>query len=524
MEERLPRSSHEPTTVETSGGPLAGRSGLTLVLVVYLAAATAFALRSPHSLFDFPLDDSWIHRVYARAFAHGEGFAYNPGQQETGATSPLWVIVTSPAHWLAPLGAHAPVVATKAVGVLFGALALAALYRTAIALGLSGLGATLAGLVLALEPRLHYSALSGMEVVLLLWLWLAALSATISRKPVAALALLGLAPLARPEAVLLVPLGVLAMAAVLGRERRSWPGAWAALPLVAPAALWGLFCRLVTGHWLPATFYVKAEATSFGTAQWRLGLDAVTQFGWGSQLAFPVGLAVAAAWLLRRGTGASRAALLLLLAVPPLYVAGVVGSREVFLHGFYWARWTDPAALVLTAAAGLGIGVLAASLPDLATARGSTRGALLAAGWGVSALAVVLALPGLATSFVERGDRLATDSRSVHLVNVAPALWIRENTPPEAVLGVNDAGATRYFGERRTIDMIGLNNADIAFGRPAANELSAEIDWVMVFPRVFRDQGLDRFFEIRRTFGIPYEEYTVCPCPGQNANVVAERR
>ena len=111
-------------------------------------AATAFALRSPHSLFDFPLDDSWIHRVYARALAHGEGFAYNPGQQETGATSPLWVIVTAPPHWLAPLHPHAPIVATKLVGVLLGG---------SIGLGTAVFALGIGPLVHALLPHLTMS-------------------------------------------------------------------------------------------------------------------------------------------------------------------------------------------------------------------------------------------------------------------------------------------------------------------------------------------------------------------------------
>ena len=38
-------------------------------LVAYLAAAIGFLAHSGHSRFGFPLDDSWIHRVYSRSFA-----------------------------------------------------------------------------------------------------------------------------------------------------------------------------------------------------------------------------------------------------------------------------------------------------------------------------------------------------------------------------------------------------------------------------------------------------------------------
>ena len=40
--------------------------------------------------------------------------------------------------------------------------------------------------------------------------------------------------------------------------------------------------------------------------------------------------------------------------------------------------------------------------------------------------------------------------------------WIQHNTTPQDVIAVVDAGALAYYSERRTIDIIGLNNAYIA--------------------------------------------------------------
>src|SRR6185436_5644435 len=45
--------------------------------IVYGAALVAFLAWSPDNRGQFPLDDAWIHRVYARSFAWGHGFAYN---------------------------------------------------------------------------------------------------------------------------------------------------------------------------------------------------------------------------------------------------------------------------------------------------------------------------------------------------------------------------------------------------------------------------------------------------------------
>ena len=94
---------------------------LLFPLLIYAAAVARFATFSPFATSDFPLDDSWIYQVYARSFAYGHGFAYNDGLQEAGGTSPLWILMTAPAHWLSPLGGTpAAVLGVKAIGVLLG--------------------------------------------------------------------------------------------------------------------------------------------------------------------------------------------------------------------------------------------------------------------------------------------------------------------------------------------------------------------------------------------------------------------
>ena len=42
------------------------------------------------------------------------------------------------------------------------------------------------------------------------------------------------------------------------------------------------------------------------------------------------------------------------------------------------------------------------------------------------------------------------------------ALWLRENTPEDAVIAVHDVGMMRYMGERNTLDMVGLTTPDAA--------------------------------------------------------------
>ncbi len=64
-----------------------------LIAILQLMTAFVFLANSGSgvsSWFDkFPLDDGWIHMVYARNFAENAQFWYNPGIPESGLTSPL---------------------------------------------------------------------------------------------------------------------------------------------------------------------------------------------------------------------------------------------------------------------------------------------------------------------------------------------------------------------------------------------------------------------------------------------------
>ena len=68
--------------------------GVFAVLGAYLlASALTYGL-------GFPLDDSWIHAVFARNFAlHGE-WAFQLGHPSAGSTSPLWTFLLVPGFWL----------------------------------------------------------------------------------------------------------------------------------------------------------------------------------------------------------------------------------------------------------------------------------------------------------------------------------------------------------------------------------------------------------------------------------------
>ena len=454
---------------------------------IYAAVAIAFLVWAPENRAEFPLDDAWIHRVYARSFAFGHGFAYNDAQ-EAGCTSPLWAIVTAPIHWL---GSASVVWGVKLFGVALGALSVLAIYTLARRYTDATWPAALAASLFACEPALAFSALSGMEVELTLCLWLWLVVAIETDQLRFTTAMLALLPVARPEAVLLAGLGVLVLAL---RRRLRW---WMIVALV-PTLAWVAFCELATGHPLPNTYYLKAAGDLAAVAKVPRVLF---EHGWARSLVVPViGVVALAVWCRRAA----------LLAIGSLgFVIAVVASREYLPLGYYWTRWTDPGVLGFAAACALGVAIAAHRLA------------------GIRRIAVIIAIAGsaplLVASIAERATRLGTDGHVIARMNVEPGRWIAAHTPADAVIGVNDAGALRYFGNRTTIDLVGLNAKDVAFHRLSREAIEQRAGWIAIYPIMGQLYPAFARYTHVRWFSIPREQYTICDCNGPTDILVARR-
>ena len=136
-----------------------------------VAAALAIAVGLPFAISgsDFCLDDAWIHLAYARSLGLGDGLSYNPGDLETGSSSPLWVVLLA----ILPWGGD-PVLAVKLFGLLLHAASAALAASLALRIArldertsgramASGI-ALAAGALVAAHPALLQGATSGMEV------------------------------------------------------------------------------------------------------------------------------------------------------------------------------------------------------------------------------------------------------------------------------------------------------------------------------------------------------------------------
>lgn len=447
-------------------------------VALYLAAGW----RTLDGRLGLPLDDSWIHLQFARNLARGEGLSYNAGELVTGSSAPLWTALLS-LFFLLP---GSPLAWTKAAGVALHLAGVAATYRLARELELGPAPAALAAGLTLSTYWLVWSALSGMEIPLFIFLSLHGMILHLRERrwperPPLALPVLALSALARPEGLLLLALAVADRLVVVRPEEpgegaaAGGPGEGAggdALRLVRPPwrrlaqglALAALalgpaliFHLVVGGSPLPNTYAAKAGGASALLPQPRY-LHLVLGIFFKPQpvmaLLAPAGaLRLVEAWGGRRGWGARDRGLLPALWLLGLPVAASALSPPGVLQVGNFGRYFFPLFPPLIV-----LGVLGAQ----------GAWAVLGRSWRlgrhrlpVGALVVALLfVPTLATLASNAGF-YATNLANVEASDVRLGRWLRENVPPQAVLALEDVGAVKYLAGNPVVDLAGLVSPEV---------------------------------------------------------------
>lgn len=390
----------------------------------------------------FPLDDTWVHAVYARAFAAGEGFAYNPGQLEVGVTAPLWTVLLALPVGAAEALGQRPDLLVRILGALFG---LGAAYSGTRLAGRAGRWPMVfAGLALSLDPWLVYERFSGMEAPLFAWLAMLYVGALLDGRESRSGWLGGLLVLTRPEALVLVVLGGTWIA-----HKRQRLGRFV-VPILVCALPWMAYCFVVSGRPWPSTFENKAlavlEPRAVVAALGALAHDT----GWGWSLPFTLLVGMISLEGGRRDLGSLPLLLGGALLGAVLLSRAMPVAEETARVPYYWARYGLLAwpLLLLVMSAGV------ASLVRTAWAGLLCRPvyALLLVSPLLLVAVTSLELPG---KWSDLSGRYAAECGDVETLNVAAARWIDANLPADALVATHDAGAIRYFGGRRVLDIWG---------------------------------------------------------------------
>jgi hypothetical protein len=495
---------------------------LVKLALVFLAAHLATALlflsdRAPGTAAAFvglPLDDAWIHLVYARSLAALHGFSFNPGQLETGSSSPLWAVLLVPASWAARIFGFSVVIPAKvtsvlvAVGTSLGAARLVRSLKFGLAAELA------AGLAIAADPALAFAQVSGMEVMLAGGLALWTLAELARERLGSAAFLAALAPLARPEMALLT---LLALVLIEWRMQQARASTRARLLMLAPTAAfvggWMLHCLLVSGYPLPSTFYAKfaSRQAYFARNLQTIFTQVVPSWPWFARGTGLVLWGTGAIVLFRRGLVAG-----LVAVFPVLFLLAVAASQLMTEPWpFYWQRYLLPAHALLLVTLALG-GTVAVAWAW----RGRQRAWALAYAIGVAAL-VLGSLLGLPADLRKSADLFAWNCQNIEELNVAMAKWLRDNTPMDETIAVTDAGAARYFADRRIVDLVGLNDHRHLHREPEHEREVLAVRILSTFPAwmpFLRDSAAWQVIHRTAT-----DRLTICNCP-QSEIVAYQRR
>ncbi len=449
-------------------------------LPVALALATSVAFGASGLLhargeWTAPLDDAYIYFQYARTFAAGDPFSYQPGDPPTtGATSLLHLILLVP-WFLAGVRGPAAVFVTFAGG----AIALAAtlwLLRELLERRAGREVALWGTLLYAASGPIAWGAFSGMELPLVHLCFVGSCHALLTAASARRRALwLGGLALARPEGFLFVlaligaRLGLDLLARGRGGDTAddlpsarvlALPVLAGVLPFVLSLALTGtlslqsmrakalLFEGTTTLGELVArggdffAFVVKglfagAEADPSGSLSANRG-----------QVGFffpPLAFALFALGILPDAAEEARRRRPAFFLVAALwFFGGLLLTAALLPYSSHWNRYEMPFFPLFLIGATLGAARLSAWV-------GAERGGL-ALLRGVLALFVAYSLVGWAVFAVGFGR----NARDIHDQHATAGRWIARNLPPTARVAVNDAGALAYFGERPIVDLLGL--------------------------------------------------------------------
>ncbi|MFO0682730.1 MAG: hypothetical protein U0234_11790 [Sandaracinus sp.] len=495
---------------------------LSIVLgyvLVHAAVAAFFVLRrdpgTDAAWIGFPLDDAWIHDVYARSLAHGGLFEYVPGRPEAGFTSPLWVVALAPI-WAVTSDPRMVALATKVLGVALSAGLSVLADRLATRLSGERRVGLVAGLLVALDPSLAFAAVSGMEVSLAAAAMLGGLLAWLEDRPGLAGGLFAAALLARPECALVTVLLAGLEARRVSKSERAARLARLLVPSAIAGGLWSGFCLVVAGRPLPNTFYAKHHPHSLldvvSDVPRMVGPQLLAQswFFLGSGFVL-LGLAVVR---IGRDAKLDRERRLGVLLGPLVFLAGIAWAHDIlFVRAFATLRYVlphQPWTLALVA-----VGAREA-LPRVLALRTERAARPLAIG-AIATASLVLPLAVLPMRLDRSARDYAWNCQNIEEMQVRIGLWLHEHTRPGEWVATHDAGAIRIFSDRPVLDLAGLNEHRVS---SVGAGLFAEVHprYFVVFPTWF--PHMTQSPRYRGVFSAPASHYTICPCTSTELRVL----
>lgn len=418
----------------------------------------------------FPLDDAWIHQTYARNLGEMGQWAFIPGVQSAGSTSPLWTVLLSFGYMLR---LPALVWTFMLGGLLYWGIAMAAEMAYRKQFPKDQTCWPWVGLLMLLEWHLAWAAGSGMETLLIAQIvFVVILWSGSPRFPWwAAGLLIGVAVWTRPDGITLI--GPAALTAfMLGsdwKQKLNWV-VQVGLGLLALLVPYLIFNRMLGGTFWPNTFYAKQ--TEYAVLQQTSIIQRLAQ-----EFSLPLvgvgvlllpGVVIYLYKAIQRHDWANLSGCLWVIGyiglyawkLPVTYQHGryIIPAMPIF---FYW-----------------GVCGYAIYLTEMKPRRGTW---VLSRAWGASIALIAVAF---------WGQGLLAYSRDVAIIEsemVDTARWVAVNTQPTDLIAAHDIGALGYFSDRRLVDLAGLISPEVIPVMRDENQIANLLDrnnvkYLVTFP------------------------------------------
>lgn len=397
----------------------------------------------------FPLDDAWIHQVYARNLGTHFEFAFFAGQPSAGSTSPLWTILLALGYvlnvdfrgWAYGIG----------MGLLAASAFIVSRFKFEVQGSTFGIHASrfmfYVAMLFILEWHLVWSAVSGMEILLFIFLSLLLVERFLARERGWVLGLLaGLLTLTRPEGVVLAGLVGLGMTFdFMPHAPRVTHHVWRIACYVGTFVLVMLpylaFNWLVSGAIFPNTFYAKAAeyAILFERAPFVVRwLELLWTPFIGAQVLLIPGMLYIVVRLMRNREWRTLIPLAWVVVLPAVYAFRLPVTYQ---HG----RYEMPVIPFIIVYGMWGTIALFERINSwvIRTAWKISIGVTLVSFWVLGAM------------------QYATDVAIIDCEMVQTARWVAANVPPDTVIAAHDIGALGYYYPRPFIDLAGLVSPEV---------------------------------------------------------------
>ncbi|MGB8646422.1 MAG: hypothetical protein WCF84_14380 [Anaerolineae bacterium] len=434
-------------------------------LAVAVACVYLLLAQAQNGAFGFPLDDAWIHQVYARNLGMRGEFSFFSGQPSAGSTSPLWALVLAPAYML-----HIDFrVWTVALGIL--CLGASAFFASRLARRLdvrSWVADWLVPLFIILEWHLTWASVSGMEILLFVLLSLALIDGFLAQaRPLGLGLLAGLLTLTRPEGIVLAGLVVMSLSIRWWLSLREPVGSrsvWTLLQtlvafgasfllLLVPYALFNLW---TSGTILPNTFYAKSQeyAELLQNNLLLRWLSLFRQPVLGAQVLVLPGMGLIVWRLVRTRRYELLLPLIWVLALPTLYAVRLPVDYQ-------FGRYEMPIIPLIVIYGVAGTAELLSRI----------RARVIRRAWALTVAVLVGVFAWLGA------NQYARSTAIINCEMVATARWTAANLAPGALIAVHDIGAQAYFDSHPMLDLAGLVSPEVI---PFIRDQRRLAEWMQV--------------------------------------------